>query len=187
MIWLLLGVLLWSAAHLLKGAAGSLRQSFIDQLGAERYRGVFALVILASLVLMVLGWRSTPPSPVYAPPLWGRHLTMLAILISMILFAAAGMPSNLKRHLRHPQLTGVIVWSIGHLVSNGDSRSLVLFGGVGLWAIVEIPLINAREGAWVKPEAKPTAADVRAVLGGVVGYVLLLLAHPYLFGVSPMK
>ena len=186
MIWLILGVLLWSVAHLLKGAAGTLRQSFIDSLGADKYRSVFSLVIVASLVLMVLGWRSTTPELVYAPPTWGRHLTMLTMLISMVLFAAAGMPSNLKRNLRHPQLTGVIVWSFGHLIANGDSRSLILFGGIGLWALIEIPLINAREGEWKKPEAKPRAADIRAVLGGVVGYVILLFAHKYLFGVSPM-
>jgi uncharacterized membrane protein len=186
MILLVLGVLLWSTAHLFKAAAPPLRQSLVDRLGADAWRGLFSLVILASLVLMVLGWRSAPLDQAYLPPIWARHLTMTAMLVSLVLFAAAGMPSNFKRRLRHPQLTGVLVWSLGHLAANGELRSVVLFGGIGLWALVEIPLINRRDGAWRKPGRQPRSADVRAVLGGVIAFVALYFAHPFLFGVSPM-
>ena len=45
------------------------------------------------------------------------------------------IPNNVKRLLRHPQLTGVALWGIGHLLANGESRSIILFGGLGAWAI----------------------------------------------------
>ena len=37
----------------------------------------------------------------------------------------------------------------------GDLASIVLFGGLGLWAAVSIPLINAREPAWTPPPPGP--------------------------------
>ena len=97
-----------------------------------------------------------------------------------------GFYRNVKRVLRHPQLTGLIVWAIGHLLANGDILSVVLFGGLGVWAVAEIVLINRREGAWVKPEPVPISAEIRPVLIGLVVFVALFAAHPYLFGVSPM-
>lgn len=186
MILLILGVLLWSAAHLMKAAARPMRQSIVDAVGEDKYPGVFALVIVTSLVFMVLGWQNASISLVYAPPVWGRHLTWTAMLISMILFAGSGMGGNIKRLLRHPQLTGVIVWSVGHLFANGDSASIVLFGGIGLWAIAEIVSINKRDGAWEKPEPSPIGKDIGVVVAGFVGYIAIFFAHPYLFGVSPM-
>jgi uncharacterized membrane protein len=186
MALLALGVFLWSFAHLLKSAAPGLRDSLIESVGADRYRGLFALTILLSIVLIVMGWRSTPFIPVYPPASWGRHVTMLGMLASMLLFAGSGMPSNIKRAVRHPQLTGVVVWSISHLLANGDAASLVLFGGIGVWAGFSIVLISRREGEWKKPAEVPAAADARVVAGAIVVYIALFFAHPYLFGVSPM-
>jgi uncharacterized membrane protein len=186
MISLSLGDALWAATHLLKSAAGPFRQSLISRLGEDKYKGLISLVIVTSLVLMVVGWRSTLPSIVYSPPLWGRHATMLLMLLALVLFAASGMPSNIKRLLRHPQLTGVITWTVAHLVSNGDSRSLVLFGGIGLWALIEILLINRRDPAWQTAASQPASADIRVIVGAIVAYVLIYFAHPYLFGVSVM-
>jgi uncharacterized membrane protein len=186
MIWLSLGVVLWAATHLLKSAAVPFRQSLISRLGEDKYKGLFSLVIVTSLVLMVVGWRGTLPSLVYSPPPWGRHATMVLMLLALVLFAASGMPSNIKRLLRHPQLAGVVTWTVAHLVSNGDSRSLVLFGGIGLWALIEIQLINHRDPAWQTPASQPAGADLRVIAGAIVAYVVIYLVHPYLFGVSVM-
>ena len=72
------------------------------------------------------------------------------------------------------------------LLANGDILSVVLFGGMGVWAVAEIVLINRREGAWIKPEPVPISAEIRPILIGVVVFVAFFAAHPYLFGVSPM-
>ena len=61
MAWLLLGIVLWSATHLMKSVAIAFRQRWVDRLGADPYRGLVSLLILASVGLMVLGWRTTPP------------------------------------------------------------------------------------------------------------------------------
>jgi uncharacterized membrane protein len=182
---LVLGLAIWWIAHLQKTAGAPLRQKLIGTLGADSFRGVISLLLVISLVLIVVGWRSTTPVAVYEAPAWGSAVAMPLVLLALYLFVASAQPSNVKRLLRHPQLTGLAVWALAHLLSNGDNRSLVLFGGLGLWALVEMPLINRRDGAREQPEAVPMAADVRLVVMAVVAFAVLFLVHPYLFGASP--
>jgi uncharacterized membrane protein len=185
MTLLILGILLWSGAHLVPSVAAEARAGCIERIGEGPYKGLFSLSLVAAIVLMALGWRSTTPEAVYAAPAWGASLTNIAMLVSLVLFMGSNVPTNLKRFVRHPQLTGVAVWSLAHLLSNGDLRSIVLFGGLGLWAVVEIFTISRREGAWEKPEALPLAAEVKPLVAGIIGYVVFALLHPYIAGVSP--
>ena len=186
MVWLVLGVLIWSAAHLMKSVAIPFRQRIVDAVGAEPYRGLFSIVLVGAIALMVVGWRSTVPTAAYTPPAWTTWITNLAMLVAFLLFVASGVPTNIKRFLRHPQLTGLVLWAVGHLCSNGEWRSLVLFGGLGLWGLVSMVTINRRDGAWNKPEPLPASAELKVVVGGVVAFALLYLAHPWIAGVSPM-
>ncbi len=186
MIWLWLGVIVWSVVHAMPALSPATRGSLIASLGANGYKIAFALAILFSVLLMIVGWRSAVADIVYEPPGFGRHLAMLLVLVAFILFAVSHGKSNLKRIVRHPQLTGMIVWAIGHLLANGDSRSVVLFGVLGLWALVEIVLINRRDRDWTPPAPRPWSAELRPVAIGVVLYVVFIFAHPFLFGVSPI-
>ncbi len=183
MIWLVLGVLLWSAVHLLPSAGAPVRARAVERLG-QAYQGLFALAILASIGLMVLGWRSTTPAAVYSPFAWGSAAANVLVFIALLLFAASGMTTNIKRVIQHPQLTGVAIWGAAHLLSNGDLRSLVLFGGLGLWAIAAILFINRRDGAWEKPEPQPLAGEWKPLVAAMVGFGALYLLHPYIAGVS---
>ncbi len=186
MIWLWLGVLVWSVAHAMPSLAPGLKASLVGSLGEGPYKGAFALTIVASIVLMVIGWQAAVVDIVYEPPAWGRHLAMLLVLIAFLLFAFSHGKSNMKRFLRHPQLTAVVVWAIGHLLANGDTRSVVLFGVLGIWALVEMVLLNRRNGAPTLPEPRPWSAELKPLVIGVVLYSIFVVAHPYLFGVSPI-
>ncbi len=186
MVWLILGVLLWAVVHLSVSLARGLRQRLIAAMGEGPYKGVFSLAMLASIVLMVIGWRAAGPEFVYEPPAWGALAAAPLMLIAIILAAVAQGKSNIRRFLRHPQLTGVVVWGVAHLLANGDLRSIVLFGGLAVWALIEIPIINARAGAWEKPPKSPIMADIRPIVISIVLYAVLVFAHPYLFGVSPI-
>ena len=149
MIWLVLGVILWSAVHFVPTLAQPLRQSLVDRLGDGRYRLGFSLVVVTSIVMMVLGWRSTPPVAVYELGEWARPISTVLMWAALFLFAAARSSSRIKRLVQHPQLMSIAVWGLSHLISNGTTRSLVLFGGLAVWALVEMPLLNARDGARV--------------------------------------
>lgn len=186
MIWLWLGLIVWSVVHAMPSLAPGLKTKLIGGLGEGPYKGAFALLIVASIVLMVLGWQWSVADIVYEPPLWGRHVAMLLVLIAFLLFAFSHGKSNTKRFIRHPQLSAVVAWAIGHLLANGDSRSVVLFGVLGLWALIEMVLLNRRDGAPALPAPRPWLAELKPVVIGLVLYVIFIVVHPYLFGVSPI-
>ena len=184
MIWLVVGVLLWSGAHLMKSAGLPLRARLVAALG-QAYPAVFALVILGSIGLMVLGFRSAVPTAVYATPTWGSAAANGLVFAALWLFAASALPSNLKRPIRHPQLTGMALWAVGHLFSNGDLRALVLFGGLGVWAVASIAFINRRDGARERPASLPLSVEWKPLVAAIAAFTALYLLHPYIAGVAP--
>jgi len=164
--------------------AAPLKQTLITQLGEKVYKLLFAVLMFTALALIIFGWRSTVPSYLYQLPGFTRHIAMLLVLFAFILFGASNYPTRIKRFIRHPQLTAVIVWSFAHLMLNGDSRSVLLFGGMGLWAILEIIFINRREGEWVKQPVPGWARELRGLAISLVVFVVVVMLHPYIAGVS---
>ena len=118
----------------------------------------------------------------------------------------AGEPARgIIRVTRHPLMWGIMLWGAVHLLARGDLASLVFFGGFVALAGLGTLLIDARKRAslgedWRRFAAVTSNLPFGAIVGGrnrfVPGeigwkrigvglalYVLLLLAHPYLFGV----
>ena len=56
----------------------------------------------------------------------------------------------------------------------------MLFGWLGLWAVAEMLLINAREPAWVRPAPGTTAGDVRWVVITLVVFAVIATVHTWL-------
>ncbi len=182
MVFLVLGVVLWTVVHLGKSAGRGIRATLIEKFGEDPYKGLIAMSVLSALVLMVIGWRATVPSLVYAPPVWAATLTQAGMLIALLLFSASVTPNWISANLRHPQLTGVATWAIAHLVSNGDQRSLVLFGGLAIWAIVSIFAINQRDGAWERPGPQPISSVIKPLFAAGAGFAVIWLTHSYFTG-----
>ena len=178
MTLLILGLLLWSLTHLFKRLMPSVREGM-----GEKGKGLVALGSLAGIVLMVIGYRMAD-GPVYwdrTPMLAG--INNLLMLVSVYLFAASGMKLGIARRLRHPMLAGVGIWSLAHLLVNGNLESLVLFGGLWAWAIVSVKMINAAQPVWEKPEVKPAKKEVIGVVAALVVYGAIIGVHLW-FGLA---
>lgn len=181
---LLMGILLWSGVHYIPGFMPNVKEKMIEVLG-NAYRGVFALLIITSIVLIVLGWKSAEVEVLYDPIIDAQGVSV-AMLITFFLFASAHGAGNVKRFLRHPMLTGVIIWGGAHLLANGENRSIVLFAGMIIWAVSEIIIINKREGAYEAPGPAPIMKDVIKGLIALVVFSVVVFAHPYIAGVPVM-
>lgn len=182
MATLLLGLLIWSAAHLMPALTPEYRQALVAKFGEWPYKGLFSLVVLLGLGLMVSGWRSVTPSLVYDLSQL-RPLALLLLLLAFIAMAVAYVPSRLRVLLRHPQLTAVILWSCAHLILNGDNRSILLFAGMLIWAVAGILLSNRRDGPREKVATPAWMMEIAALTLGLALYLLFAKAHPWLAGV----
>ncbi|MBF9028991.1 hypothetical protein HKCCE3408_01165 [Rhodobacterales bacterium HKCCE3408] len=178
-ILLILGLALWSGAHLFKRVAPARRAAMGD-----KAKGLVALALLVSVVLMTIGYRNADGAF-----FWGRHpatvgINNLLMLLAFYLFAASGMKTAITRRIRHPQLTAVKIWAVAHILVNGDMPSFVLFGGLLAWAVVEVIVINRSVPA---PAPNPPASagkEIGAVVGAIVVMIVVMLIH-YWLGVQP--
>lgn len=179
---LVFGILLWSVTHLFVAWGVQARGRLIGSLGLGPYKGLFALTLLIALALIVMGWRSMPATSLWLPPPGMRHATMSLMPIAVILFISARAPTDIKQYIRHPQLTGVKLWAVAHLLSNGETRSIILFGGLLAWAVLEVIFINRRDGAWKKPAP---VGMTRTLISAAIGLVVtgaLVFGHPWFAG-----
>ncbi|MFM2388525.1 MAG: hypothetical protein RLZZ437_80 [Pseudomonadota bacterium] len=179
---LITGMALWWAAHLFKRLAPGPRAAM-----GNAGKGLMAVILLGSVILMVIGYRGAE-GPVY----WGRSPALVGInnllmLVAFYIYAVGGPKGAriwLGTKLRHPQLTGFSIWAAGHLLVNGDMPSFVLFGGLLAWAIVEILLINAQDGAWTPPARAPKRKEFVYVIVTLVVVGVIMAIHNWL-GVQP--
>ena len=172
MIWLVLGLVLWVGAHVFKRIAPGARAA----LGAPG-KGVVALVIVVSLVLMIVGYRSAPVVPVYTPFAGAGHLNNLLMLVALWVYAAGMSKGVLWTKIRHPQLTGVAIWAVAHLLVNGDLASVLLFGTLLIWALGSIRVVSAAEGPWLPHAPGSIRRDLAMVAISLVVYAALAWVH----------
>lgn len=175
MTLLILGIVLWIAAHLFKRVMPEVRARMGD-----KGKGVIAIVLVASIVMMVIGYRGADSVAVYDAPSWGIHLNNLLMAISVVLFGLANSKSRLRGLTRHPMLAGVRAWAVAHLLVNGDLASVILFGGLFLWALIQVPVLNRAEPDWTKPEAGNLKGDLRLALISVAVFGVISAIHFWL-------
>jgi uncharacterized membrane protein len=177
--WIVLGLLLWVGAHLFRRVLPAQRAAM-----GKAGRGVVAALVLAGIVLMVIGYRGADATYLYALPFWVWHLNNLLMVVAIFLMDAARAGGVVAAKLRHPMLSGVVVWAVAHLLVNGDLPSLVLFGGLGLWALAQMAIISRAEGPWSAPVAGPIAKDARTAVVALVIYAAVAGVHYWLLGYS---
>jgi uncharacterized membrane protein len=175
MFILIAGVLLWWAAHLFKRLAPDARAGMGD-----KGKGLVAVVLVISVILMVVGYRSADVIALYAPLPGMGHLNNLAMLIAIFLYGVGGTKGTLYTRMRHPMLWGTVIWAGSHLLVNGDLASVILFGGIGAWALVAMAAIN-RAGPWARPDAgRGIRGDAMNLVGTLVIYGLIAGIHSWL-------
>ncbi len=181
MYWIILlaGVALWWAAHLFKRVAPARRAAMGDA-----GRGAVAAALAVSIVLMVIGYRGTEFIPVWQPPAFAVHINNLAMLIAIYMLSPAPKRGKLLSGLRHPMLTGFGIWAAAHLLVNGDLASIVMFGGLLVWAIVTPRIINAAAPGWQPNTGGSLAKDAMFLAGSVVLLGVIGMVHNWL-GVWP--
>ncbi len=116
-------------------------------------------------------------------------------------------PTGILRITRHPTMWAFALWALSHFIANGDLASALLFGTIAALALIGTILIDARYRErlgtiWETFSEQTSNLPFAAIFAGrqkldfgeigwwraglAVGlYVILLIAHPWLFSVSP--
>lgn len=187
---LIAGLVLLLGTHSLRFFDAGWREAGVARLGERGWKALYAVVSLAGLVLIIIGFGAARAHPVvvWSPPGWTTHVTALFAVIGFVLIAATYVPgTKLKATLGHPMVAGVKSWAFGHLVGNGTLAGIVLFGAILLWSVYAFGALRRRDRAAALVRAPGRASrDVIAVVVGVVAaLVFALLLHGPLIGLRP--
>lgn len=175
MTLLVLGLVLWAVSHTSKRLMPAARAA----LGEERGKGVVALLALAGIVLMVIGYRGAEVIPVYTPLPGMGYVVNLTMIAAIYFLGAGGMNTWIATKLRHNMLTGLLIWAISHLLVNGDLASIILFGGMAVYSLASMVMIS-RAVPWQKPTPKGMKQEVILVVATLALYAAITGVHLWL-------
>jgi uncharacterized membrane protein len=117
-------------------------------------------------------------------------------------------PRGMIRVTRHPMLWSFAIWGAVHIFGNGDTASVLFFGAFLVTALAGMPSIDAKLArrdlnAWQALSAATSIVPFVAIAQGrnrfvlnevgwlnpaigLLAWIVILAAHPWLFGVSPV-
>ena len=206
-LWsLAIALALFIGVHLVSGVPG-LRAALIGALGRRVYRALFSLGALGGMVWIVFAHMEAPYVTLWDAPSWTRLIPLAVMPPVMILLTGSGAP-GIEKVTRHPFLWAVLLWAAAHIPTNGDAASVMLFGAVALFAVIDQPLADARmrreePAEWAEKSAASSAIPFLAALQGrarvslkEIGYIriiaalvlflVLLFVHEHVIGFSAL-
>jgi uncharacterized membrane protein len=183
----ILGLVIFLGAHVFVTMRDR-RAALIARLGEWPYRGLFSVVAIVGILLIAYGfadYRAAGTIFIWHPPAWTRHVVVVLMWPASIMVAAAYIPGNIKRVLKHPMLAGVKTWAFAHLCANGDLGGIILFGAVLAWAVYDRITLKHRTDPGAPPIPVGGAKnDIIAIVVGTILYLALgFVFHPIVIGV----
>jgi uncharacterized membrane protein len=190
MTLLIAGLVLFIGTHSIRIFADGFRTRQIAKLGAGAWKGAYALVSLAGLVMIVYGYGMARADPLllWLPPVWTRHVAALLTLPAFVLVVAAYVPgTRIKAAVGHPMALGVKIWALAHLIANDTLADVLLFGAFLAWAVAYYATMRRRDrNAGTRYPAGPLTRDLIAVTIGIAAwFAFAVWAHAWLIGVRP--
>jgi uncharacterized membrane protein len=226
---LIAAALFFLLLHLLVSGT-RLRDALTGVIGIGPYMGLFALASAAGLTWLgfaFAGALGTPGDRFYWDITPAARDAQIGLQLVAMLLIVPGLAtpnptsvrqegaldrpdvaSGMLRITRHPFLWGVAIWAAGHLIVNGNTASIILFGSMLLLALFGTASIDAKRKRVFGPKWDAFAAQTsnvpfaaiaagrqRLSLGeigwwrialAVAIWALFAWAHPYLFGVRAL-
>jgi len=222
---LIAAALFFDAIHIVI-AGTELRWKIVARIGEEVFQAIFSVLSLAGIVWLCQAYGRAGYVETWGQVQMFRPLALLVMFFAFffVVFAFA-VPNptavrggamlrekeparSIQRITRHPFLWGVALWSLIHLILNGDLASLIFFGCFLLLALAGPASIDRKRKRihgddWERFAAVTSSLPFLAIAQGrnawrpgelgwwrivlvVALYGFFLHMHRFLFGVSPL-
>jgi uncharacterized membrane protein len=170
---LVLGLLIFLAAHAISIVAENWRDGMVEKLGEWGWKGLYSVVAIVGFVLLVKGYAAARQDPVvlYSSPTWLRHGAQLLLIPVFPIFLSAYLPGRIKSAVGHPMLVATGIWAIAHLLTNGTLADVLLFGSFLVWAVADYRSMGRRAQRTIPGAPASAANDIIAVVVGLGLYV----------------
>lgn len=171
-----------------------LRAMLLARLGENAYLGVYSLLAFASLGAMIYAYAEMPHTAfLWLPGTLAFSLTKGILLLAIVLIVMGNMTKNptavkmqsaidneipgIVKITRHPLQWGILLFALGHLISNGDAASVVFFSTLVLVSMVGMVMMDRRKKAsagekWQGFFATTSLIPFAAILSGRIKFRL---------------
>lgn len=215
----ILAYVMFFASHRLP-LLSSLKPYFISVLGQTGFTLVYSVLSVAILYWLILAAGRAPYVALWDWEPWQNTVPLILMLPCFLLisislarpnpFSFGGINNDqfdpnrpgVIRIFRHPLLVALTIWTLSHIVPNGNLAHVILFASFALFALAGIRIIDLRKQrelgeAWhstwhvvcsqpiIQWPSSMSTLLLRFGLG-CVAYVSFLALHAWLFGVSPL-
>jgi uncharacterized membrane protein len=177
---LVLGLVCFLGVHVFPTLTAA-RANLTGVCGENKYKGLFTAISAVGLILIVIGYARAPTQPrLFAPYPGAIAVAPFAMIVSFILLVASHMKTHIRAWIKHPMLAGVGIWSLVHLLGNGQARSTLLFGAFLAYIIVDLLSVSQRKTA--KTFQPVIKHDLIAVAAGSLLAIAVMAVHGPLMG-----
>jgi len=190
MTYFIIGLLIFLGTHSIRIVADNWRSLQVARFGLLPWKLLYGAISVLGFGLIVWGFSTARPdsSILWNPPLWTRHAAALLTLPAFIFIVAAYIPRNrIRTSLGHQMVLGVMIWALAHLLANGRSIDLLLFGSFSAWAAVDYAMAVQRDRkANTRYPVSTLMNTLITVVIGLVGWWLFAgYLHVKLIGIQP--
>ena len=220
-----LAVICFLAPHVLPNVPG-LRPWLIGKLGRVGYLSAYTALSAITFAWLILAVLRAPYAGLWALSPWQVYVTVILVALACTLMVAGvATPNPLSLSVRaagvdlpkgailevtrHPLLWALGLWSLSHVLVNGDVAAVTLFGLLAIFALGYMPLMDKRvqknKGmeewnrlsggssnmlftAYIRNNTRPLVdrSLILSVIGGFALFFLLLFLHGPVVGVDPL-
>lgn len=210
----ILGFAFFFASHSLP-TRPAIKSRLVQWLGAAGFTLAYSALSTFALIVLIMVARGAPHVTLWEWAEWQNHIALTGMCVAILLVALTlGRPNPLsfggwghERYdpnragvigwVRHPLLLALLIWSLSHLLPNGDLAHVIMFGCFALFSLLGGKLIDRRkkrqlgveEWTWLshtKRAFTPTINGVVRLVIGLVFYGLIIWAHEPVIGISPL-
>lgn len=147
-------------AHVIP-ALPAVRRALIARFGEAGFLAGYSLLSLLLFTLLLRATLAAPYLPVWPPARWTYLFPLVGVPLALVLLCAGAASRNslsvafipgphdparpgAVALTRHPILWGLALWGLAHVPPNGHVVGLVLFGGLGGFALLGLAMVERR-------------------------------------------
>lgn len=146
----------------------------------KAYGAAYGTASLVLLVACVWAFRQTDPGHLYDPPAWGLHANFLFTLVAFLFIGIFLARGSWRNRVRYPMAIAVAFWATGHLLANGEARSVTFIAGLAFAALLHA-FLASRLNERARSDERG-GHNLLSILFGLALYGLMAQLHGVLIG-----
>jgi uncharacterized membrane protein len=148
----------------------------------KAYGPIYGILTLLLFAASIWAYRQAEPGFIYEPAVWGYHASFVSTLLGFLCIGIFAFRGSWRNTLKYPMAIGVTLWAFGHLLANGEQRSVLFFGGLAAISIL-FAVLKHHNGQFVPSEVRQ-GHDPLSLLGGIALYGIAAQLHYAVAGVA---